>query len=92
MNMNDATVKRPRDMTESELRALPIGPLQEKEVPLTEEDRANGMVGKSKIVPVQRSVMASYHEPDDIMGAVIDGVTYTFGQFSDGTWFRQPIG
>lgn len=34
-------------------------------------------------------VMVIFNEPHDLMGATIQGSFYTFGQFTDGTWYRR---
>ena len=83
--------KRPRDMTEAELNALPIGPTYEVFTPHTAEDIANGAVGRGKVRVYRRETLAVYYEPDDFIGwSDATGQAWTFGQFSDGSWFKTP--
>jgi hypothetical protein len=81
-------VKRPKDMTDSELKALPIGPIEERFEPYTAEDVAAGARGRGRMVPTGRRAKHSAYQPDDIFAAWIDGRHWSFGQFTDGTWYR----
>lgn len=81
--------KRPKDMTPAELRALPIGPWEERFEPWTEADIRTGKIGRGRMVRTCRKVRVHHYLPDDILAAPIDGRLWTFGQFDDGQWFRQ---
>ena len=84
-------MKRPKDMTDRELDALPIGPMAEEFIPHTAEDFANGAVGKGRLRIILRETLAPFYEPDDWIGwRDATGRAWTFGQFKDGSWFKQP--
>lgn len=83
--------RRPKDMTEDELNALPKGPNIEEIVPYTREDIEAGARGRYRVKITARPVRASYYQPGDWIGwRDAAGNTWTFGQFEDGSWFKQP--
>ena len=83
-------MKRPRDMTQKELEALPMGPSSGRIELYTEEDYSRGAVGRGRIVPVLSPRPATVYYPDDIIGFVDrDGENWTFGQYADGAWFKR---
>lgn len=83
--------RRPRDMSNAELEALPVGPYIERIEPLTEADYAAGRVGKTKTTYEYRPVRVVTHEPDDMLAwRDKGGNLWTFGQWEDGSWYRQP--
>lgn len=81
--------KRPRDMTRAELRALPIGPWEERFEPWTMADIEAGKVGRGRMILTGREVVATAYQPDDIICAPIEGRLWIFGRFADGQWFRS---
>ena len=86
-------MKRPRDMTRNELEALPEGPLARVFTPFTEEDYANGAVGKGRTHAYILPVIRHAYEPEDIVRFTDrSGAVWGFGQFEDGTWFKSYIG
>lgn len=38
-----------------------------------------------------KPVMCSFLGEDDLVSASIDGRTYRFGQFTDGSWFKEIL-
>ena len=75
--------KRPKDMTTEELEALPtIG-----------FGRVTRMVdGRRVEFPVMPDIVASAVLVDDLLvKALPDGEMYTFGQYSDGRWFKRRV-
>lgn len=82
-------MKRPKDMTAAELKALPIGPIEYQRRDITEADIAAGKCGRYIVTPIVRAVMVEPYRPDDIIAAPIEGRWWTFGRFADGAWFRQ---
>lgn len=85
-------MKRPKDMTEAELAALPIGPIRTKFVPFTAEDYTRGAVGKGKTVPIMEDTSLMHFESDDIaMWTDAHGHCWTFGQRGDGSWYKTAL-
>jgi hypothetical protein len=83
-------MKRPREMTEQELNALPIGPMEEEFTPHTADDLANGATGIGRVRVIMRETLPTFYEPDDwICWRDAAGRAWTFGQFKDGAWFKQ---
>jgi hypothetical protein len=84
-------MKRPKDMTQAEREALPVGPFAVHSRLVTAEDRRRGIMGRTIETPVARAVMVSRYEGDDIL-CFWDRQDrmWTFGQFADGAWFKQP--
>jgi len=80
--------KRPKDMTPEELAALPVGPMVEERRPA---DPSKGEVGRFVVKLVMRQQAATHYRGDDLLACVVDGATYSLGQFADGTWFRRPL-
>jgi hypothetical protein len=86
------SAKRPSEMTEAELIALPVGPDVRRERPITAEDRARGMHGRSVVTYEAKQVRCNAYLPTDIIWWYDpEGRAWMFGQWADGTWFRQPI-
>lgn len=82
---------RPKDMSNKQIAALPVY-TGEIAVPLTDEDRAAGMMGTMKSVKDPRKTQVFAYQPDDIIGWTDgNGQTYGFGQFADGEWFKRPV-
>lgn len=77
----------PRNMSDNDFMALPIGP--DAIVDMTEADIAAGMNGRTKLV--RRRTLAKAYGGDDMLFRVINGDTWTVGQWEDETWFRQPF-
>lgn len=82
------STKHLADMTVAELAALPIYEPGIK-VPLTPEDRARGMQGKSKEVANPLKLVVSCHEPKDPMWLKVDGILWFFVQDVGGNWWRR---
>lgn len=83
--------RRPKDMSEDELIALPVGPYAEEFIPWTRADIERGAAGRGRVRIVMRPTMATAHYPDDWVGwRDRAGRAWTFGQFADGSWFKQP--
>lgn len=85
------TAKRPKDMTPDEIGALPVGPYIEIREPITAADIAEGRGGRYKVRFERREVRVSGYMGDDIAFWYDDSGVYTFGQFDDGSWFKQPM-
>ncbi len=85
--------RRPKDMSDLELSLLPVGPSQDEFVPYTAEEVASGAVaGRGRVRITMRPTMATYYMPDDWIGwRDKDGRAWSFGQFADGSWFKQPL-
>ncbi|MDP3740377.1 MAG: hypothetical protein Q8R02_23525 [Hyphomonadaceae bacterium] len=85
------TGRRPKDMSDLELSLLPTGPYEEEFVPYTAEESTSGAVaGRGRIRIKMRPTMATYYMPDDWVGwRDANGQAWTFGQFADGSWFKQ---
>lgn len=83
--------RRPKDMTEAELEALPIGPFIQHERPLTKEDWDKGMRGRTVVtVEYPQMKISAWVSGDDIMlWRDAEGQAWMFGQWADGTWFKE---
>lgn len=85
-------MKRPKDMTQAELDTLPVGAMRFVERPLTLEDYAKGLRGKTVMTPIEEQWMVTRFSGDDILGyRSSDGQSYTFGQYADGSWYRELV-
>jgi hypothetical protein len=81
---------RPKDMTDEELAALPVGPSVRRERPITPEDVARGMHGRCVVWYEVPAMMAEAIQPDDIFAwADSEGRRWDFGRWADGRWFKQ---
>jgi hypothetical protein len=80
-------MSHPRDMSDEDFMALPVGP--DMIVPLSDEDIAAGMGGKAKLV--RRRTLVRAYAPDDIIFRIVGRDAWSAGQWEDGTWFRQPF-
>ena len=84
-------MKRPKDMTQDELEALPSGPYARVFTPYTAEDYEKGAVGRGREKYELRPIRMSAYEGDDIIGfRDKSGRAWSFGQFADGTWYKEP--
>lgn len=78
--------------SQAEIDALPPGPFQTYERPLTSAERASGLAGRCFVETVIRPEAVMAYEPDDAVCVVSNGRSYQIGQFSDdGTYFKRPL-
>lgn len=91
MQRAGANPKRPRDMTDAELEALPTGPFVMHERQWTREEALAGKArGRSLVWAEYPPIRATAYEPDDIFAwSDAKGDIWDFGQWADGTWFKQ---
>lgn len=85
------TERRPKDMADAELAALPVGPIVTIDEPITAEDIANGVRGRVKVRYEMRKTRANWCRGDDIMAWSDGRESWSFGQFEDGSWYKEPF-
>ena len=82
--------RRPKDMTDAELEALPVGPFVKHRREVTPEERARGIHGRWIEWEECRAMRATAWGLDDIFGwRDREGRLWDFGQWADGSWFKQ---
>lgn len=95
-------MKRPKEMSVEEIRALPVGPHVRRVHEHTAEDMARGYVdvggkrrpcrGRRTEWLESRKVLVCCHEPDDLFVWQDPGSEdcWSFGQWAEGRWFKTP--
>lgn len=81
--------KFPHEMTDAEIRALPVGPFKTVDESLTHEDRSNGMCGMLKRRVLKTNGVALGLDSACIWADPSTGEHFSFGQWDTGEWYRQ---
>lgn len=83
-----------RDWSISEIDALPVGPVEQRERPITEDDVRAGLLGRTVIQYVHRPTYVRRYEPmDTLYVRAGDGRAYFIGRYADDdTFFKEPAG
>lgn len=86
----EAAERRPCDMTDEELEALPVGPFIRRQRPVTRDDHARGIHGRvfewAECPPLR---VTAWTTKDIFAWRDGNGELWDFGQWSDGRWFKQ---